>query len=117
MLKPQWLRLDVAAFRHPKIQHARTLGGDRAVLLWLQGLAYSVEYLSDGWVPPDMPATSGHTAKAVRALERAGLWIPVEVDDCGGWLIHDYTDHQITRAEWHAKIQQRRDAARKRWVS
>ena len=114
---PSWFRMDVAVFHHPKIKQAKRRGGPEALLLWQQALAYAVQYRTDGWVPPDLPKDCGYNGRQTNALVHAGLWVPVEVDDCGGWLIHDFRDYQITAEEWEAKVDQRRAAARKRWAS
>lgn len=114
--KPPWFRVDTETFDNPKVIRAVQLGGHAALVLWLQGIAYSTRHLTDGWVPLPMPHKWGHRDKQTSALVTVGLWHPVEITDDGGWLINDYTDYQPTRQEWEAKTEQRRSAARKRWT-
>lgn len=114
--RPPWLRLDTDLFESPKIQRALARGSHSAVLLWVQGIAYSTRYLTDGWVPLPMPRQWGYRDKHVEALVETGLWYPLEITDDGGWLIHDFADHQPTRAEWEAKTEKRRAAARRSWA-
>lgn len=114
--RPPWFRIDTGTFDNPKMVRAIHEGGHGAVVLWLRGLAYSTHHLTDGWVPLPLPRQWGHTKRHIDALETVGLWHPLEITDDGGWLIHDYPEYQITRQEWEAKVQQRRDAIRKRWA-
>jgi hypothetical protein len=79
-------------------------------------VCYSTRHLTDGWIPLPLPKRWGYTARQTDALTAAGLWHPLEITDDGGWLIHDYADHQITRAEWEAKTAKARESARKRWA-
>jgi hypothetical protein len=112
-------------FDNPKMISAQERGGYGALVLYQHGLGYSVRHLTDGYVPLPMPKRWGHTARHIDALVVSELWHPVNdlpidgSDTLGppaGWLIHDYSDYQISRADWEAKIQQRRDAAKKRWT-
>jgi hypothetical protein len=111
------MRFDLDMIDNPKMKRCRlALGGSHSgTVLYLQAMAYSVRHLTDGWVPPTCPEEWGYDASCVRALEEVGLWIPVEVTEDGGWLINDYAQYQVTRAEWEEKSEQRRKAARKRW--
>lgn len=113
--RPTWIRIDLDWLDNPKVMRAIKDGGDGAGLLWLRGISYSARHLTDGWVPLPMPKQWGHTTKQTTALEKHGLWIPLEITDDGGWLINDYTEYQPTRAEWEATGQKRRAAARARW--
>ena len=61
--------------------------------LWLCGLAYCQEGLTDGFIPDEAIEFLGVKAKVARALAHhlvdAGLWDVVE----GGWRVHDYLAH------------------------
>lgn len=102
-------------FSHPKIKRLESAAGMPGVLLYIRAISYSTEYLTDGWVPLPLPKEWGYGRKHTEALEDVGLWIPLEITDDGGWIINDYPEYQITRAEWESKVEQRRKAARKRW--
>jgi hypothetical protein len=110
------MRLDLDMLDNPKMKRLRLACGDYCgQVLYLRAMAYSVRHLTDGWVPPTCPEEWGYDSHCAEALEGVGLWIPLEISDDGGWLIHDYAQYQVTRAEWEAKSEQRRKAARKRW--
>lgn len=115
--RPQWFRLDTNLFDNPKVHRAVAAGGHGSVLLWMQSLAYSTRHLTDGWIPLAMPKRWGYTARQAAALVDSGLWIPLEITDDGGWLIHDYRDYQPTREAWESRGEKMRAAARKRWQS
>jgi hypothetical protein len=111
------MRLDLDMIDNPKIKRLRLASGDSGIVLSLRAMAYSTRHLTDGWVPLPLPKEWGYGRKHTEALEDVGLWIPLEITDDGGWLINDYAQYQITRAEWEAKSEQRRKAARKRWAT
>lgn len=75
------------------------LAGDRAGWLFVCGLCYSNEHLTDGFVaryalPAVAPGVRNPEAQAAR-LVTAGLWHEVE----DGWRIHDYQEHQRSAGE------------------
>lgn len=111
-----WAKLDDQLPTHPKMAEAGTL----AQLLYLNSLAYSSRYLTDGFIPIAVvrqlvtwdfePAPDNYTlaqrlvdAKAGREF---GLW---EVVD-GGYLIHDYLEYNPSREQVLAE----REKAKKR---
>jgi hypothetical protein len=110
------MRIDFAMFDNPKFVRACAAGGNGAGWLYLQALAYCVQHLTDGWVPDHIPRRVGGTDEEVGALEDAGLWIPLEVTDDGGWLVNDFADYQVTREEWEAASERNRRNAQKRWA-
>ena len=109
------MRCDFSLFRNPKVLRACTSAGTGAGWLYLGGMAYAAENLTDGWVPPLVPRMLGGTDEEAGALEDAGLWIPLEVTDDGGWLINDFDKYQVTRDEWEQMIERQRKNARARW--
>jgi hypothetical protein len=114
--RPTWVRLDVGLFSHPKIKRLESAAGMPGVLLYIRAISYSTEYLTDGWVPLPLPKEWGYGRKHTEALEDVGLWIPLEITDDGGWIINDYPQYQLTRAEWERRSEKGRAAARKRWA-
>lgn len=118
MRKPDWICVAADIFDNPKIMRAMHQGGEGAAILYLRGLGYIVHNLTDGWVPHEMPKRWGHKPRQIKALEDNCLWYPVPtIDSPPGWLIHDWQDYQISRAEWAAKSEQARKAAKSRWTS
>lgn len=101
-----WVRLDDGFFRHPK---ARAAGKDGRAL-FVAGLCWSADNLTDGFIPTASLAQVLHDAE-VRAptvvrLVDAGLWEPTDV----GWHIHDFLDFNKSREA----VLKERDAWRKR---
>lgn len=102
-----WIKLDDRIVRHPKFVQA----GPIAAWLWVGGMCYCGNGLTDGFIP----RAALHGLAAIPKPERyaallvsSGLWETTE----GGWLVHDYHDYQPTR-EWAEKRQeQRREAGR-----
>lgn len=82
-----WLKIETAVARNRKFVKA----GPAPAWLWLCGLAYCQEGLTDGFIPTEALDFLGvKNAKGMAArLEVAGLWDVVP----GGWLIHDYLEH------------------------
>ena len=106
-----WVRIDDQLHSHPKIRHAWRLE-PAALGLHLLALSYASCHLTDGTVSEDfvndqLPVRA-RRAKAVEALEGAGLW----ERNGTGWTIHDYLDYNESRARTLARRQA--DAARKR---
>ncbi len=95
-----FIRVDVGFWDHPKAIAAGRDGRD----LYLVALAWTAGQMQDGLVPdaviPTLAMRAGMTARAAKTAARqlvaVGLW---EQPDSGGWIIHDYADHQITSAE------------------
>ena len=102
-----WFKVNDQFFAHPKVID---LSKD-AKLLYLAGLAYCHEHLTDGqistaalrMVAATVDVPNGTT---VAALTDAGLWEAV----AGGYHVHDYLDHQ----ESAATTKRKRDEARER---
>ena len=97
-----WFKLDDTFPDHPKVVAA----GGQAAWLYVAGLAYCSRGLTDGHIPAavvarltDLPKPAELAAKLVAV----GLW----VEQDGGYAVHDYADHQRTRAQI--------DADRDRW--
>jgi len=88
-----WIKIDDQFADHPKFV-ARS---DTAIATWVRALAYASRYLTDGIIPKAAQRLIGHDP-AIDELVDAGLFI-----DLGdAWEIHDYTDHQRSRAEVEA---------------
>lgn len=100
-----WFKVHDNFFRNPKV----LIAGEDAALLYLQGLAYCSDSLTDGLIPSAAlgTLTQRRGAKGLaQKLVDAGLWIETE----SGWEVHDYCSEQQTRAQVEAK----REAARER---
>ena len=99
-----WVKLDDNFPRHPKV-----LGlSDAGFRLYVTGLCYSAQYLTDGWVPQTAVMAGRRT---VTELVTRGLWH--EDPDGTGYTIHDYLTYQPSRDYVETLRQRRSDAGRK----
>lgn len=86
-----WGKVDDKLWGSPK-----WLGtGPRARALWVSGLSWCMDQLTDGHVPAHVISVLGGTRRDAGDLVRAGLW--EEADD--GWQFHDWLDYQPSRAQ------------------
>lgn len=88
-----WVRLDDHAHRHPKQLQA----GPMACWLWVCGLSYCSEHLTDGNIPSAALVTF-NIPKAEREADRlvsVGLWEVTET----GYRVHDYHEYQPSRGQ------------------
>ena len=78
-----WVRIHDGAMTHPKVVGL----SDKAFRLWVWGLSYSQQHLTDGVIPA--VAIPGRLSRAAALLSIGGLW---DARDEGGFAIHDYLD-------------------------
>lgn len=102
-----WIKVMNSLPSHPKILRA----GERAAWLYVCGLCYANEHLTDGYIDKAVLVVAAPGVKAPERLAAelvdAGLWDVVD----GGWQVHDYGDHQRTAAQ--VKNIRRKDRERK----
>lgn len=98
-----WVKVESSVARNRKFVKA----GPAASWLWLCGLAYCQEGLTDGFIPLEAIDFLGvkHAGRLAPYLVAAGLW---ELTD-GGWQVHDYLKHNKDAATVEQILQQRRD--------
>ena len=106
----RWARLDLDYFDNPKARAAGLQG--RA--LHLASICWSSAQLTDGDVPQwqlsVLLAQADVTRRAVERVVDAGLWLPYG----RGYLIHDFEQHQPTRAAVERERQQWRERQSRR---
>jgi len=86
-----WGKVDDKLWGSPK-----WLGtGPRARALWVSGLSWCMDQLTDGHVPAHVISVLGGTRRDAGELVRIGLW--EEAD--GGWQFHDWLDYQPSREQ------------------
>lgn len=95
-----WIKLDDKCPRHPKVSGLT----DRAFRWWVIAMCYASEFLTDGELPGPFIRTVPARIRA--ELVNAGLWLV----ESGGHRIHDYLEHQTTRAD----VERERERARLR---
>ena len=97
-----WVKIDDQFAGHPKV----TAAGPQAGWLFVAGLCYAGQHLTDGFIPSSaLPLIYG-TKRLAERLVSAGMWETAE----GGYIIHDYLVYQPTKA----KVLAERDAAKQR---
>lgn len=92
-----WVKLLDNFTEHPKVVEA----GEDAAWVYVCGLLYCSRQLSDGFIPTGAVRilTGRRNALAlISVLVDVGLWEKAP----GGWQVHDYEEHQRTRAEVEA---------------
>ncbi|EFC79172.1 hypothetical protein [Parafrankia sp. EUN1f] len=90
-----WFRISDDAADHPKVVAA----GNEAFGLWARLGAYAAKYLTNGFVPAAVALQRG-PQELIDRLLAVRLLDPAE----GGWTIHDYLDHNPSRAELLAAL-------------
>ena len=110
-----WARMDDAMGEHRKTRRLLRACGLDAFGLHSLAILHCSRYLTDGFVEEEFVKEALDDARVrgkarialTDALVEQGQWEPVD----GGWRIHDYLDHNPSRAEVEAR--RRRDAERK----
>lgn len=100
-----WARLDDKFHHHPKVLKA----GPLASWLFICGLCYCSEYLTDGFIEQSalsVLAALPNPQDLAATLVEVGLWEPVD----GGYRVHDYLVYNPSAA----KVKEEREAARER---
>lgn len=86
--------------------HAKTLiAGNPAIGLWVRAGAWSMQTLSDGFVPEHVARQLGKPAE-IRRLVESGLWLPDEA----GYRFHEWAERQPSKDE----VLQNRESGRRR---
>src|SRR5665647_397637 len=103
-VKLPWFKVDdTLAF------HAKTLAaGNAAMGLWVRAGAWSMQTLSDGFIPTQVAHQLGTKREAAR-LVFASLW--VETDD--GYRFHEWDQRQPSRAKVHTDREANAEKLRK----
>jgi hypothetical protein len=96
-----WVRVDTRFTTHPKVLDI----GPLAEALWLRGLCYAGEHLTDGFIPAAFVRRMGdmNAMEQAERLVESGLWAVAE----GGYQIHEYLTWQRSREE-AAEISEKR---------
>jgi hypothetical protein len=103
-----WLRIDDRVRTHPKVAQA----GPAASWLWLCGICYCREHLTDGWIPAQAVATLAMNLtspkKHAARLVTVGLW----EQEADGYRVHDFLDWNPAKAEVLSERNRERDKKR-----
>jgi hypothetical protein len=98
-----WIKLDDTLPNNPKILPL----SDTAFRVYIESLCYSNQYLTDGFLTLAVVKKLDFQGICSELFE-AGLWDEVE----NGVQIHDYCDHQTSRADILAKKEAERERVR-----
>ena len=88
-----WFRVDDKLHDHRKARRA----GKAAMGIWVLAGSWSMDNLTDGFVPDDVLLRWGTRADASR-LVAAGLWFVDEFEGEQGWRFHDWARFQPSAA-------------------
>ena len=111
----EWVRLDTAWPRNPKVLELLHIKAHKALIVYVSSLAYCGEHGLDGYLPPyALPVIHG-TQKDAAQLVDVRLW--QEIPDHPGWHINDWGDYQPEAEAMTARSDKARKAARKRWAN
>ena len=97
-----WIKLDDTLPNNPKILPL----SDKAFRLYIEGLCYANQYLTDGFLNSVIVARLNGEETKTELIE-AGLWDEVQ----NGVQIHDYCKHQTPKSEVQKKREQGRNRA------
>src|SRR3990167_8457002 len=88
-----WIKVESSVARNRKFVKA----GPAPSWLWLCGLAYCQEGLTDGFIPSEALNYLGvkNARPLAGHLVSAGLWDVVD----GGWQVHDYLEHNRSASD------------------
>lgn len=91
-----WVKLDDQAPRNAKLLKA----GPAAAWMWVCGIAHCQAHMSEGFIADIAIPMVGITG-AARSLKLADVLVKCGLFDRvdGGYLVHDYLDHNETREE------------------
>jgi hypothetical protein len=89
--------------------HRKTVAaGNAAIGVWARCGSWASGQPVDGLVPFEIARAIGKPTE-IAALVKAGLW--EETPD--GYQMHDYTDHNLSAAQWRALSEKRAEAGSK----
>ena len=107
-----WFKVDDTLAFHMKTVKA----GNAAMGMWVRAGSWSMQTLSDGYVPDEIASQLGTTQQAARLVD-VGLWDKVP----GGFSVHDFHDYNPSAADVRRKRAARSAAGRagaaERWGS
>ena len=106
-----WFRVDDGFHKHRK----RRSAGLEAIGMWTVCGSWTCDAGSDGFIP-ELEAAGVGGAKWRRIVNRlieSGLWEHATHDGESGYLMHDYTDYNPTRASLEADKESTRERVQK----
>lgn len=99
-----WFQVDDQLAMHRKVCDA----GNAAMGLWVRAGAWSMQNLTEGFIPSKAAKTLG-TAPQASSLVNAGLWLQTE----GGYQFHEWGTRQMSAEQIAERRRKRAEAGRK----
>jgi hypothetical protein len=106
-----WFKVDDRLHGHRKAR----IAGPAAMGLWVLAGSWAADQLTDGFVPrSQVHAFAENALELVERLVSVELWLPTVQLGEDGWLFHDWTDFQPTKADVMARREFEREKKRKK---
>lgn len=99
-----WFKVDDTLTFHTKVMDA----GNAAMGLWTRAGAWSMQQLTDGFIPKTIAYQIGTKSQCQRLID-AGLWM--QKDD--GYMFHEWDQRQPSRARLEADREANAERLRK----
>jgi len=104
-----WAKIDDRFPRHPKALQAGPLGRD----LFVCGLCYCGEHLTDGFIPASAISTLAPGLQAPQRIARLLVGLRLWELTNGGYRVHDYAEYQPSSTQVKAERKAVRERVRK----
>lgn len=101
------VRFDDSTPWHPRIQAMN----DAEFRVWFASVCYASRFRTDGHVPDSALPLVAPRQKTRERLIELGAWEP----NGAGIYVHDYLEHQRSKAQIEASIEAAKKGARARW--
>jgi hypothetical protein len=108
----KWIRLETTMFENPKLLYLKEDKQYKAIVVHLEGMAYSGRHGLAGYIPKAALRIIGATAADGNRLVAAGLWSPAP----GGWQVNDWEEYQLADDEAAKRSEKAQKAAAARWA-
>ncbi|MFI9506983.1 hypothetical protein [Nocardia sp. NPDC052566] len=99
-----WFQVDDQLGFHPKAIAA----GNAAMGLWVRAGSWSMQQLTEGYIPIAIVRGLGSSAQAKKLVD-VGLWVTAD----GGYRFHGWGERQMSKAEIEDRRRKRAEAGRK----
>lgn len=103
-----YISVEVDFFDHGKTTEV----GEAVAFRHLRAMAWCHRHRTDGFLPRGSALAIVYSEATAKKLQKAGLWDRAR----GGWRIHDYLEHQPSKADLEASAEAGRIAAVERWA-
>lgn len=107
----KWIRLETTMFENPKLLYLKEDKQFKAIVIHLEGMAYSGRHGLAGFVPKAALRIIGASQSDATRLVNGSLWTPAP----GGWQINGWEDYQLADEEATKRSIKAQKAAAARW--